>query len=105
MLRVGPRIFFLEGLVAHIDNCEVCRRYLKLLEPQGAKNMQIQLTDAQIVRLLELCNKIGKIQHEVPAPPTGAGMASTAALEIAKSLRASLERENDSLVELGALLR
>lgn len=67
--------------------------------------MSISLSDAQIVRLLELCNKIGKIQFEVPRPPTGVGMAETAGLEVAKSIRASLERENDSLLELGALLR
>jgi len=89
--------------------CYVCRHYGLLLGrwPTYAevRNMSIKLTDGQIVRLLVLCNKIGKIQHEVPAPPTGTGMAPTAALEVAKSIRASLERENDSLLELGALLR
>ena len=88
--------------------CYVCRRFGLLLGRwptlSEARNMSIKLTDAQIVRLLELCEKIGKIQHEVPAPPVGTGMAPTAALEIAKSIRTSLERENDALLELGALL-
>lgn len=89
--------------------CHVCRRYALLCgrwpTPSEVRNMSIKLTDAQIVRLLELCRKIGKIQEEVPAPPTGAGMAPTAALEVAKTIRASLERENNALLELGALLR
>jgi hypothetical protein len=71
----------------------------------GGKNMSIELTNEQIARLLFLCNKIGKIQYEVPKPPTGVGMADTASLEIAKSIRASLEANNDTLLELGALLR
>lgn len=67
--------------------------------------MSIVLTDAQIVRVLELCNKVGAIQHSVPQPPKGVGMQDTANLAIAKSIRSSLEAENDSLLELGALLR
>lgn len=92
-----------------LNVCYVCRRYGLLSGrwpfPSEVRNMSIQLTDAQIVRLLELCNKVGAIYHSVPQPPQGVGMAATADLEIAKSIRASLERENDVLLELGALLR
>ena len=63
--------------------------------------MTIELTDAQVVRVLELCGKIARIQQELPTPPHGFEVK----LEIARHLRASIERENDSLVELGALLR
>lgn len=93
----------------YVKCCYICRRYGLLLGRwptlSEARNMSIKLTDAQIVRVLELCNKIGKIQHEVPAPPSGTGMAETAGLEVAKSIRASLDRHNDDLLELGALLR
>lgn len=67
--------------------------------------MSINLTDEQIVRVLEICKRIGRIQSEVPTPPTGVGMATTANLEIAKAIRSSLEQYNDDLLELGALLR
>jgi hypothetical protein len=63
--------------------------------------MTMQLTDVQIARLLFLCGKIAKIQQELPAPPSGFDVS----LEQAKSLRSSLERANDTLMELGALLR
>ena len=67
--------------------------------------MVIQLTDEQISRVLFLCNLIGAIYYSVPQPPKGVGMAATSDLEIAKIVRASLEHENDALLELGALLR
>lgn len=63
--------------------------------------MTIQLTDAQVARLLELCVKIAKIQQELPAAPAGFEVG----IEIAKHLRASLEAKNDLLLELGSLLR
>lgn len=92
-----------------LNCCYVCRRYGLLLgrwpNPSEVKNMTIQLTDEQVVRLLFLCAKIGRIQNEVPQPPKGVGMAATADLEIAKSIRQSLEANNDALLELGALLR
>lgn len=68
--------------------------------------MVVNLSDAQIARVFELAGKIVKIQGEIPLPPGGgATMAETAKLETAKALRASLERSNDTLLELGALLR
>ena len=63
--------------------------------------MAIELTDAQIVRLLELCTKVVAIKREIPAPPPGFDVS----LEVAQLLRASLGNLNDTLVELGALLR
>jgi len=63
--------------------------------------MIAELTDTQIARLLELCGKIAKIQQGLPVAPQGYDVS----LEVAKHLRASLESENESLVELGALLR
>jgi hypothetical protein len=63
--------------------------------------MVIQLTDAQVARVLELCETIAKTKQELPAPPKGFDVR----LEIAKHLRASLESKNDLLLELGALLR
>lgn len=93
----------------YVKCCYVCRRYGLLLgrwpNSEGMTMVSIKLTDAQIARVLELCKKIGQIQNEVPAPPVGVGMAETASLEVAKSIRASLERENSALLELGALLR
>ena len=65
----------------------------------------IELTDQQIVRVFQLCERIGRVQHQVPPLPDGYARNETAQLERAKSLRGSLELENDSLVELGALLR
>lgn len=62
--------------------------------------MTIKLTDEQIVRLLELCGKIARIQQELPPPPPGFDVS----LEVAKHLRSSIEAENATLVELGALL-
>jgi hypothetical protein len=61
----------------------------------------IELTDAQIVRLMELCTKVVAIKREVPLPPPGVDVS----LQIAQLLRASLGNLNDTLVELGALLR
>jgi hypothetical protein len=63
--------------------------------------MTVQLTDAQIARLFELCEKIGKVSREIPPPPQGLD----GSFERAKHLRSSLERENSVLLELGALLR
>ena len=63
--------------------------------------MVIQLTDEQIARVFELCAKITNIRKELPAPPVGFDVA----LEQATALRVSLEKQNDALLELGALLR
>lgn len=63
--------------------------------------MTIQLTDAQIVRLFELCEQVVAVRMTMPAPPTG----MDGDLELAKNLRSSLEAQNDVLLELGALLR
>ena len=61
----------------------------------------IKLTDNQIVRLLELTEKIARIKQELPAAPRGYEVG----LEVAKFLRASVEAQMDALTELGALLR
>lgn len=63
--------------------------------------MIINLTDAQVVRVLELCEIVAKTKQELPLAPRGFDVS----LEIAKHLRASLELKNDLLIELGALLR
>ena len=88
-----------------IQCCLLCRRFGLLRghwpTTQEEKNMTIQLTDAQIVRVLELCGRVAAIQNELPPTPRG----MDGALESARSLRASLEKSNDLLVELGALLR
>lgn len=63
--------------------------------------MTPQMTDAQIARLFELCNKISAIRATMPAPPAGMG----GDLELAKALRSNLEKANDVLLELGALLK
>jgi hypothetical protein len=65
------------------------------------RNMSINLTDAQVSRVLQLCGKIARIEQELPAPPPGFEVR----LEIAKHLRSSLEAQNDVLVELAALLQ
>lgn len=81
--------------------CFLCRRFDVLLEPKGTPNMIIKLTDAQITRVLELTSKIAAIRQELPIAPRGFDVNE----EIAKNLRTSMERHNDWLVELGALLR
>jgi hypothetical protein len=63
--------------------------------------MSIQMTDQQIVRVLELCERIARIKNELPAAPRGFEVG----LEIAKALRSSIEAQNDALTELAALLR
>ena len=63
--------------------------------------MMIQLTDSQVVRVLELCEKIARTKQQLPTPPKGFDVS----LETAKFLRTSLEAQNDLLLELGALLR
>ena len=60
-----------------------------------------QLTDAQIARLLELCGEITAVRNELPAAPKGYNVA----LEIARSLRTSLEQHSAALTELGTILR
>ena len=67
--------------------------------------MSIILTDAQIARVFDLCTEIAAVKKEMPAPPSGFARSETVALELAKNLRASLEKHNNALVELGALLR
>jgi hypothetical protein len=68
----------------------------------GAKNMTIDLTNTQIARVLELCAKIAMVTTEMPTPPEKSAEVD---LELAKNLRANLEKHNDELIELGALLR
>lgn len=63
--------------------------------------MSIDLTDSQLARLIYLCSKIAEVVLTVPAPPQGMG----GELELAKSLRSSIEAQNGVLLELGALLR
>jgi hypothetical protein len=63
--------------------------------------MIVDLTDAQVVRVLELTAQISRISQELPQAPRGFDVS----LEIAKHLRSSLEAKNDLLLELGALLR
>jgi hypothetical protein len=67
--------------------------------------MSIELTDSQIVRLLDLCEKIAKIKTGMPKMPEGFSVDENARLEVAKAARAAVEANNDILVELGALLR
>jgi len=67
--------------------------------------MRIKLTDAQIVRLFELVETVAAVQREIPIPPVGFASNENTRLETAKALRASLEKKNDTLIELGALLR
>jgi hypothetical protein len=92
-----------------VEDCALCTRYARLRGQwpiqREAKNMSVSLTDAQIVRLFELCEKVLKVKRSVPLPPNGFGDEENAQLEAAKNVRSSLERENSVLVELGALLR
>jgi hypothetical protein len=67
--------------------------------------MSIDLTDAQIVRVLELTASIASIKSSMPRPPAGYTNNPDVNLEIAKALRSALEAQNDVLIELGALLR
>jgi hypothetical protein len=61
----------------------------------------LELTDGQIVRVLDICLKISKISQQLPPVPSGYDVA----IEVAKHLRADLLKHNDDLLELGALLR
>jgi uncharacterized Zn finger protein (UPF0148 family) len=86
--------------------CLLCRRFalLRGTWPKintKEKNMIADLTNTQIARVLELCGKIADVRKELPPAPPGFEVS----LEIAKNLRASLERKNDLLLELSALLR
>ena len=99
-----------DGLVTdhekEIGVCLVCRRFALLRGSWPNKsteehNMTIQLSDEQISRVLTLCGKIAAIRNEIPAAPRGFEVS----MEIAKTLRSSLEARNEELVELGALLR
>jgi hypothetical protein len=87
-----------------IHCCLLCRRYALLRGAwpihHGEKQM-LELTDGQIVRVLDLCLKISKISQKLPASPAGYDVA----IEVAKHLRADLLTHNDDLLELGALLR
>ena len=67
--------------------------------------MRIKFTDAQIVRVFELVDTIAAVQQEIPIPFVGFASNENTRLEIAKALRTSLEKKNDILLELGALLR
>ncbi len=88
-----------------IHCCLLCRRYalLRGTWPEGTqeKNMSVELTNEQVARVLEICERIASIKNEVPLPPRGFEMS----LEIAKYLRTSLLAQNSMLVELSALLR
>jgi len=64
--------------------------------------MIINLTDTQIARLLDLCEKIAVLRQRIPKPPFEGVNVS---LEVARHLRKDLEAANDVLLELGALLR
>ncbi len=64
--------------------------------------MSVILTDAQIARLFKLCDEIVSVRNEMPRPPFRSGEVD---LEVAKALRGSLDLHNDTLLELGALLR
>ena len=64
-------------------------------------NKTLELTDAQVVRVLDLCGTIAKIRQEIPLAPQGLEVS----LEAAKHLRVSLLAKSDLLLELGALLR
>ena len=66
---------------------------------------KIILTDSQIVRLFELVETVAAVQREIPVPPQGFASNENTRLETAKALRTSLEKKNDTLIELGALLR
>jgi hypothetical protein len=85
--------------------CFICRRFALLRgqwpEQVEERNMTITLSDAQIVRLFELCEKIGAVLREIPPPPQGLD----GSLERAKNLRSSLDKQNGVLIELGTLLR
>jgi hypothetical protein len=91
------------------SECDLCQRYAKLRNgndsPTEEKIIVIQLTDGQIVRLFELCEKVLKVKRSVPLPPNGFGDEENAQLEAAKNVRQTLESQNDVLLELGALLR
>ena len=63
--------------------------------------MTVNLTNEQIARLFHLCEKIVAVKRSMPIPPKG----MDGELELAKNLRSSIEKENDVLLELGALLR
>jgi len=60
-----------------------------------------ELTDAQVARVFDLCEKIVAVREGVPAPPFGMG----AEAERAKNLRSSLDAHNNEILELSALLR
>jgi len=63
--------------------------------------MKIVLTDEQIAKVLQLCGEIAAIRQEMPAAPAGFDVR----LELARNLRASFERHNDTLLALGQLLQ
>jgi hypothetical protein len=67
--------------------------------------MSVELTDGQIVRLFELCERIAKIKSGIPVMPAGFRLDPNAQIELAKAARAAVEADNDILVELGTLLR
>ena len=60
----------------------------------------MNLTDSQIARLFVLCDEIAKVRTELPIAPRGFDVS----LEQARSLRESLEKHKDSLMEIGYLL-
>jgi len=66
---------------------------------------KIILTESQIVRLFELVETVAAVQREIPIPPVDFASNENTRLETAKALRISLEKKNDTLIELGALLR
>ncbi len=61
----------------------------------------IELTDGQIVRVIDICRKVVNTSKNLPAAPAGYEVA----IEVAKHLRKVILALNDDLLELGALLR
>ena len=87
-----------------IGCCLLCRRYVLLrgVWPiQNGEKKMIELTDGQIVRVIDICRKVVNTSKSLPVAPTGYDVA----IEVAKHLRGDILALNDDLLELGALLR
>jgi hypothetical protein len=62
--------------------------------------MKIELTDQQVARLFQLCAEILAVRDSVPSAPQGFDLN----LEIARIVRANLEKHSAAMEELGQLL-